>query len=194
MDPNVILVASLIIEILYGVKYRSHRLLLLNNIRSHVYAMSSLDGSVAVLLNNPSVAGPCVLVQHQDRVLWPNEMYWTASGQACCQYADNIMSFHESISLFAGGSHAMLGSVFHWKHRNRFVYNKTQPISSGTEQAWGPVELWDEGLCQRCDSVLNLVWMWPEAHRKEPLVPRSFLLSPGPICCPRFVVDVILYP
>lgn len=181
-------------DILYGIKYRSHRLLLLNNIRSHVYAMSSLDGSVAVPLNNPSVAGLCVLVQHQDRVLWLNEMCCAASGQTCCQYVDNIMSSHESISLFAGGSHVMLGSVFHWKHRNRFVYNKTQPISSGTEQARGPVELWDECLCQRCDSVLNLVWMWPEAHRKEPLVPRSFLLSPGPICYPRFVIDVLLSP
>lgn len=69
MYPNVILVASLIIEILYGIKYRSHRLLLLNNIRSRVYAMSSLDGSVAVPFNNPSVARLCVLVQHQDRVL-----------------------------------------------------------------------------------------------------------------------------
>lgn len=71
---------------------------------------------------------------------------------------------------------------------------RASPFPQAQNRHRGPVELWDECLCQRYDSVLNLVWMWSEPHRKKPFIPRSFLLSPGPICYPRFVADVVLCP
>lgn len=47
-------------------------------------------------------------------------------------------------------------SVFHCNHRNRFVYNKRQPISSGIEKAQGPVELSCE--CLVSARTLYLTW------------------------------------
>ena len=128
-------------------------------------------------LKNPSVSRVCVLVLHQDRSLTSWNVWY-------CVRTNRVSIF---------GWHRVFPVVqFHWNHRNKLVYNKSQPISSGTEQAYGPVDLWDECLCQHYESVLNLVWMWSEPHRKEPLTARSLLVSPGPVCYARFVVDLFV--
>lgn len=143
-------------------------------------------------LKNPSLSVVCVLVQHQDH--WLNEMYCTVSGQTCCQYLDDTGSFHESISFLLGEVMLCWGQSSTGTTGIGLFTTRGSPFPQAQNRHRGPVELWDECLCQRYDSVLNLVWMWSEPHRKKPFIPRSFLLSPGPICYPRFVADVVLCP
>lgn len=141
-------------------------------------------------LKNPSVSVLCVLVQRLDRVLWLNEMYSTASGQTCCQYFGWHSDFHASIS-FAGGSHVVLGSVFHWNYRNRVVYNKASPFPQAQNRHRGQLNY---GMSV-CVSAMTVYLTWSGCGL-NPTAKNHLhaLLSPEPICCPRFVVDVVLCP
>lgn len=90
------------------------------------------------------------------------------------------------VLVFAGGTHVTT--------EIGLFTTRDSPFPQAQKKAQGPVELSCERLCQGFDCVLNLVWMRSEPHRKEPLTRHSFLLSPGPICCPRFVVNVVSCP
>lgn len=156
---------------------------------SHRYAVTRWQCRGA--LKYPGVSGLGVMVQHQVRVLWLNDMYCTASGQTCCQYLDDAGSFHESV--FCWGKSCCVGGRSSSGTTGIGLFTtRGSPFPQAQNRHRGQLNY---GISV-CVSAMTVYLTWSGCGLNPTGKSHSYLAHFSSLswAYPRFVADVILCP